>query len=103
MAEINVVIQAGDPLPKARILAAGGIPPLLFNFAWNVEPVSSDIAEPQRTFAIVVVGNEITITSDAACVPGNIYVGILRSTITDANSNTLIRDLPVTVEIEQVA
>lgn len=99
--EIDVVIQAGDNLPLARLLNSGGVPPRTVLIEWETEPTSID--DPREgLFPFVVVGaenNEALISSDPTCVPGIVYVGTLRGTVTDANNNTLVRLLPVTVTI----
>lgn len=98
---INVTIQQGDPLPLARLLNSGGVPPRAVDVVWQTEPTS--VADPRTgLFPFITQGEagyEVLISPDPTCQPGVTYEGVLRGTVTDANSNTLVRDLDVAVTI----
>lgn len=100
---INVTIQQGDNLPLARLLNSGGVAPRLINIEWETEPTSVEDPRP-GLFPFISQGEggyEVLISPDETCQQGVTYEGILRGTVTDNNGNFLIRDLPVSVTIEE--
>jgi len=93
---INKTVSPGEELPVTAILnGVNGVPPLTYDISWLVQP------DPDITFA-VDNENEVRFTAGPEILPA-VYDGILRGTVTDAWGRVRVADLPVTVNLAELA